>query len=89
MELARLEYVYVHRSCAYTHSQTFFPPVNAARKVELSFSPGKTSYNQKEAVYLVNYDTSKCARIFGLQLRGMDEVAADMVKQFKERGWIQ
>ncbi|GJE86708.1 aldehyde reductase [Phanerochaete sordida] len=63
--------------------------INAARKVEPSFPPGKTSYNQKEAVYLVNYDTSKCARILGLQLRGLDEVAADMVKQFKERGWVQ
>lgn len=63
--------------------------INAARKVEPSFPPGKTSYDPKQAEYLVHYDTSKCARIFGLKLRGLDEIAADIVQQFKERGWVQ
>lgn len=63
--------------------------VNSARKVESSLPAGKTSYDPKDAVYLVRYITEKSDRILGLKYRGMDETAADTVKEFKEKGWIQ
>ena len=64
------------------------PLVDAARKVEPSLPAGNTSYDAKSAVYMVRYDASKSARILGLKFRGMDETAADTVKEFKEKGWL-
>ncbi|EKM56842.1 uncharacterized protein PHACADRAFT_254183 [Phanerochaete carnosa HHB-10118-sp] len=63
--------------------------INSARKVEPSLPAGKSSYDPKDAVYMVCYITEKSDRILGLKCRGMDETAADIVKEFKEKGWIQ
>lgn len=63
--------------------------VNAARKVEPALPAGNTSYKVEDAVYQFRYDASKSTHILGLKYRTIDESAADTVKQFKEKGWIQ
>jgi len=37
--------------------------------------------------YLINYDTSKAAKIFGIKFRTKDEVTKDTLAYFAERGW--
>lgn len=63
-------------------------PVSAAHKYDASFRAGNTSYDPKTATFLVKYDNSKSKRILGLQYIGIEQSAADMVKQFKEKGWL-
>ena len=37
---------------------------------------------------MIRYDTAKSDRILGVKTRGLDETAADAIKQFKEKGWL-
>lgn len=37
--------------------------------------------------YLINYDTSKVAKIFGIKFRTKEEVTRDTLAYFAERGW--
>ncbi|GJE86730.1 aldehyde reductase [Phanerochaete sordida] len=63
--------------------------INAARKYEPSLPAGNTSYDPKSVVYKTRYDASKSERILGITYHSMDESAADIVKQLKEKGWLQ
>ena len=73
----------------HTRTKYSFPLVDAARRVDPSLPAGNTSYDPKNAVYMLRYDATKSARILGLKFRGMDETAADTLKGFMEKGWLQ
>jgi hypothetical protein len=40
-----------------------------------------------EKIYLVNYDTSKAKKIFGIKYRTEKDCATDMIADFGKRGW--
>jgi len=57
----------------------------AARSLRSGEPPVET---KSEEVDMINYDTSKAARILGLTYRGKIDSIKDMISDFKAKGWI-
>ena len=37
--------------------------------------------------YILNYDTNKAEKVFGIKYRSREETARDMLVDFEKRGW--
>jgi hypothetical protein len=48
---------------------------------------GDDASARPEKVYLVDYDTSKAKKIFGIQYKTERECATDIIADFGKRGW--
>ncbi len=69
-----------------------FLQVDVANSLSPPAVPGKTlaAGNPgagRTAPYMLNYDTSKEKRIFGLKYKTMEEISRDMLVDFNRRGW--
>ena len=62
--------------------------VDAASKFYPSVSPRDETYDPKKATHIIDYDTSKAAKLLGIKYRSIDEGTKDMVEDFKARGWV-
>lgn len=79
---------YALHTCFLLAELLIMSSVGAAHKYDASFRAGDTSYDPKSATFLVKYDNSKSKRILGIQYIGIEQSTADMLKQFKEKGWL-
>ncbi|CCM04250.1 uncharacterized protein FIBRA_06417 [Fibroporia radiculosa] len=62
--------------------------ITAAHKVDAQLPAGDESYDPTSVTHMIQFDTSKATRIFGLKLRTLEESTRDMIEDFKARGWI-
>ncbi|KAI0690651.1 NAD(P)-binding protein [Cerioporus squamosus] len=62
--------------------------VNVAHRLYSKLPAGNTSYDPAKAVHLLNYDTSKERKLFGIKFRTMEETTKDTIEDFVKRGWI-
>lgn len=49
---------------------------------------GNASYDPSTVTHMITYDTSKAARIFGMQYMSMMDSTRDIIEDFKSRGWV-
>ncbi|KAF8879130.1 hypothetical protein BD779DRAFT_1676525 [Infundibulicybe gibba] len=61
-------------------ANTLFPPGTSRWKFPRS-EPGR------KITYMIQYDTSKASRIFGIKYRTMKETITDSLADFQRRGW--
>lgn len=63
--------------------------VSAAHSLRPSLVPeGNTSYDPTKAVHMIQYDTTKEAKIFGLKFRSKLDTTRDLIADFEARGWL-
>lgn len=72
--------------------KTLFSQVDVANSLSPPAVPGKTLAvgdpgAGRKAPYMLNYDTNKEKRIFGLKYKTMEEISRDMLVEFNRRGW--
>ncbi|PSS37211.1 hypothetical protein PHLCEN_2v944 [Hermanssonia centrifuga] len=66
--------------------------VSAAHAIDPSLPPGNTSYEPSTAAHHARFDASKADQCFGFTratYRSMEATTADILKQFKQNGWIE
>lgn len=61
--------------------------MRTAHSQDDSLTAGNKSYDPAKAVYMLSYDASKAAKVFGIQYINMDECTRDILAQFREKGW--
>ena len=59
--------------------------VRSAVPSHFKLAPGYPEFTPKE--YMVNFDTTKEARILGIRYRSAETVTKDMLNDFGRRGW--
>ncbi|KAH9838568.1 NAD(P)-binding protein [Rhodofomes roseus] len=62
--------------------------ISSAQRFYPTVSPGDETYDPAKATHMVQYDTSKAAKLLGIKYRSIEESTKDMVEDFKARGWI-
>jgi len=62
--------------------------INAARNHGANTTIGDQTYDAADAIHFNMYDTSKASRILGIMYRVMEETTADLLEDFRARGWI-
>ncbi|TFK81177.1 NAD(P)-binding protein [Polyporus arcularius HHB13444] len=62
--------------------------VNIAHRLYPKLPAGNTSYDPAKAVHMIQYDTSKERKLFGIKYHTAEEMTRDTLEDFIKRGWI-